>query len=90
MLYYDRINISEGIDINGASASKGCVICRYWHFLDKEFSFQSSVFNDRHDLLTMSFDINSIVVLIIHCVEYCSTIFEISKCEAINLLKMLL
>lgn len=90
MLYYDRINISEGIDINGASASKGCVICCYWHFSDKEFSFQSSVFNDCHDQLTMSFDINSIVVLNIHGVEYCSTIFEISKCEAINLLKMLL
>lgn len=39
MLYYDRINISEGIDINGASASKGCVICCYWHFSDKELVF---------------------------------------------------
>ena len=33
MLYYDRIDISEGIDVNKAMASKDCNICRYWHFL---------------------------------------------------------
>ena len=29
MLYYDRIDVSEGIDINKTSASKECVICHY-------------------------------------------------------------
>ena len=29
MLYYDRIDISEGIDINKISASKKCDICHY-------------------------------------------------------------
>ena len=29
MLEYNRINISEGIDINKTSASKKCDICRY-------------------------------------------------------------
>ena len=32
MLYYDRINVSEGIDTNKTSASKQCNICHYWHF----------------------------------------------------------
>ena len=27
MLYYDRIDVSEGIDINKTSASKECDIC---------------------------------------------------------------
>ena len=36
MLYYDRIHISEGIDVNKTSASKDCVICHYWYFLYKE------------------------------------------------------
>ena len=40
MLCYDRIEVSEGIDINKTSASKGCYICHYWYFLNKEFKFQ--------------------------------------------------
>ena len=32
MLYYDRIDISEGIDINKTSASKECDISYYWFF----------------------------------------------------------
>ena len=30
MLYYDRIDISEQIDINKTSESKDCDICHYW------------------------------------------------------------
>ena len=37
MLYYDRIDISEAIDVNERSESKECDICHYWYFLDKEF-----------------------------------------------------
>ena len=29
MLYYDRIDVFEGIDINKRSASKECNICHY-------------------------------------------------------------
>ena len=29
MLQYDRIDVSEGIDINKTSASKECDICHY-------------------------------------------------------------
>ena len=35
MLYYDRIDVSEGSDVNRASASKACIICHYWYFLEK-------------------------------------------------------
>ena len=33
-MYY---NVSEGIDINRASASKECDICQYWYYLSKCF-----------------------------------------------------
>ena len=39
MLYYDRTDVSEGIDINKSSASKECDICYYWYFLNKAFNF---------------------------------------------------
>ena len=32
MIYYDRIGISEGIDVNKTSKSKECCMCHYWYF----------------------------------------------------------
>ena len=32
MLYYDRIDVSEGIDINKTNACKKYIICHYWYF----------------------------------------------------------
>ena len=34
-LYYDRIDVSKGIDNNKASASKVCDIFHYWYYLNK-------------------------------------------------------
>ena len=34
MLEYDKIDISEGIDINKASALKECDICNFCYFKD--------------------------------------------------------
>ena len=31
MLHFDRINVSEEIDVNKTSASKECDICHYWY-----------------------------------------------------------
>ena len=51
---YDKIDVSEGIDGNKISASKGCDICHYWHFLNFSSRFQPNVCNRGHDLLMMS------------------------------------
>ena len=40
MLYYGRIDVSKGIDVNKSSTTKECVVCRYWYFLNKRFRFQ--------------------------------------------------
>ena len=40
MLEYDRIDISEGIDINKCEeTSKKCSLCKFYYFLDKNFSY---------------------------------------------------
>ena len=54
MLYYDRIDVFEGIDTNKTSESKECNICQYQYFLNKGFKFQVYVCNRCHDLLMMS------------------------------------
>ena len=50
MLYYDRIDVSEGIDVNKTSKSKESDICHYWHFLNKGYKFQPNVCNRCRDL----------------------------------------
>ena len=37
MLYFDRIDVSEGIDVKKTSEPKECDICLYWYFLDIYF-----------------------------------------------------
>ena len=32
VLYYDRINVSKGIDVNKAIAFKEYIIFHYWYF----------------------------------------------------------
>ena len=51
MLEYDRINISEGIDINKTSASKNYDICHYWYFKDIGFKYELYLCNGFHDLM---------------------------------------
>ena len=40
MLDFDRIDVSEGINVNKTSASRKCDICHYWYFLNFSFNFQ--------------------------------------------------
>ena len=51
MLEYDRIDISEGIDINKTNALKECNICHYWYFLDKIFNYEPHLCNGCHNLM---------------------------------------
>ena len=46
MLGYDRIDISEGIEINKTNVSKECDICHFWYFLGKGFKHEPYLFND--------------------------------------------
>ena len=39
MLEYDRIDISEGIDLNKTNKSKECILRHYCYFLDKNFNY---------------------------------------------------
>ena len=32
MLYYDRVDAYEGIEVNKTSKSKECIICHYFYF----------------------------------------------------------
>ena len=51
MLEYDRIDISEGIDVNKTSASKESDTCHYWYFKDIDFKYEPYLCNGCHDLM---------------------------------------
>ena len=63
MLYFDRIVISKGIDVNKTNASEECDICHYWYFLNKGFKFQPNVSNKCYDLFMMCMNFSNIVIL---------------------------
>ena len=78
MLYYIKIDIGEGIDPTKIIRSKECMICPY---------FQDSLCNGCHDLTIVYLNISNVTIITVKNVDYCCIIHNISKCEAINLLK---
>ena len=88
ILYYDRIDVSEGINnINKTSKSKECDNCHYWYFLNKGFKFQSYVCNRCHESLLMSVQLSDIAILEIQNADYCCIISRISKSQALNVMQ---
>ena len=62
------------------------MICYYW-FFNWGFEFQDSVSNGCHDLTMLSVNISDIAIITVKNVDYRCIIHNISKSEAINLLK---
>ena len=70
MLVYDRIDISEGIDINKTSATEECDICRYWYFLDKKCNYEPYLCNECHDLIRKAMNFNDAAIVSIKGNDY--------------------
>ena len=58
-----KIDVSEGINVNKTSASKECELFHYWFFKDVGFKFEECVCNRCHDLLTMAYSLENIAIL---------------------------
>ena len=87
MLYFDRIDVSEGIDVNKTSKSEECHIFHYWCFQNKGFKFQTNVFNRCHDLLMMSMSLSNAAILNIKGADYRGITSGINKSGTINLMQ---
>ena len=81
MLQYQKIDISEGININKTNASKECEVCHYWLFKDIGFNFQEHVCNKCHDLLTIAYSSKNITILNTKGDTYRYILMAISKNE---------
>ena len=63
MLRYQKIDISEGIDVNKTSASKECELCHCWFFKDIGFKLEEHVCNKCHDLLIIAYSLKDMEIL---------------------------
>ena len=84
MLQYQKINVSEGIDVNKTSKSKECELCHYWFFKDVGFKFEKHVCNGCHDLLTMAYSLKNIAILSANGATFRCILMGISKNEGLK------
>ena len=84
MLQYEKIDVSEGIDVNKTSASKECELCHYWFFKDVGFKFEEHICNRCHDLLTMAHSLKNIAMLSAKWVTFRCILMNISKNEGLK------
>ena len=84
MLWYQKIDVSEGIDINKTNASKECELCHYWFFKDIGFKFEEHVCNKCHDLLTMAYSLKNIAILNAKGATFRCILMGISKNEGLK------
>ena len=62
MLEYERINISEGIDVDMTDKSKECMLCHYWYFLNKNFSYGPYPCDCCYNILQKSNNLKNIAI----------------------------
>ena len=56
MIEYERINISERIDVDKMNKSKECMLYHYWYFAHKNFSYGPYLYDDCYNFSQKSID----------------------------------
>ena len=90
MLEYEKIDISDGIDVNKSDKSKECMLCDYWYFLDKNFSDRPYICDGCYNMVQKCNKLKNIAI--VHVKETVYRIFFLftSKREAKKLLTNLI
>ena len=88
MLEYDRIDISEGIDIEKCKeTSKECSLCKFYYFLDKNFSYGPCLCDGCYDMSMKAVSMQNLAI-INHNRNHCRVNFAfMSKKDAFNVIK---
>ena len=71
MLKYDKIDITEGIDLNKTNKSRECMICHYWYYLNKNFSYGPFTCDGCYNIVQKSTDFKNIAIIRVkkNCVQ---------------------
>ena len=88
MLEYDRIDLSEGIDVNrNTLTSKKCYLCGYWYFINKNFNYKKYMCNGCHDMSTKAISMYNLCIGYNNGNAYRINFAFMSKNDALNLIK---
>ena len=88
MLEYDRIDISEGIDINKCEeTSRRCSLCKFYDILDKNFIYGPFLCNGCYDMPLKAVSMQSLAIINHNVNHYRINFLFISKKDAYNLIK---
>ena len=86
MLEYDRIDISEGIDVNKTSLSKECDICHYCYFKNIGFKYEPFLCNGCHNLMQKAMSFNNVAIVHVKGNAYRINFWNMSKDDAISIM----
>ena len=87
MLEYDRIDVSEEININKTNALKECDICHSCYFKDIGYKYESYLCNVFHDLMQKAINFNDVAIVSIKVIDYRIHFWYIRKGYAISIMK---
>ena len=83
--YYDRIEVSEGIDTLKTCESRERDICHFWYFLNENFKYDNNFVNNGcHDLSMFPCELKNIFKVQIEENNYCFYILGVTE-EAISI-----
>ena len=86
MLEYDRIGISEGIDVGKTSLSKECDMCYYSYFKNIAFKHEPYLCNGCHDLMQKAMSFNNVPIVYVKGNACRIHFWYMGKDDAINIL----
>ena len=86
MLVYEKIDISDGIDVDMSNNPKECMLCHYWYFLDKRFSYGPYLCDGCYNVMQKSNKHKNIAIVHIKENVYRICFLYMRKREAKNLM----
>ena len=85
MLEYDRIYLSEGIDVNKCEDTSRK--CKYYYFLFRNFNYQKHISDGCHDMSLRSLRMQNIAIIYHDRQVYRVNFAFMSKKDAFNSIK---
>ena len=62
MIEYERIDVLGRIDVDKTNKSKECMLCHYWYFLNKNFSYGPYICDGCYNILQNFKDYKNIAI----------------------------
>ena len=59
----EKIDITEGIDLNKTNKSKKCMFCHYWYYLNKNFTDGSFACDGCYNIVQRSTDFKNVAIV---------------------------